>query len=486
MTGVSIHAHFYQPPRDDPATGTMPHEFGAEPYGNWNQKIAEECYRPNAERGNFEGISFDAGPTLLAWLSAELPEVHARLVASEGIYRQRHGTGNGMAQPYHHTILPLATRAEKELQVAWGIADFEHRFGHRPRGMWLPETAADLETLDVLAQQGIEFTILAPWQAASRRVDPTRPYWVRLPRRRKIAVFFFVASVSGRLSFDPSVSVDADAFARYHLTPLARRLERAGEEDGLLLVATDGELYGHHQKFRDLFLERLLAGAIEDAGMELTTPALYLDRHPPDDTVDLALPSAWSCHHGVARWQRECPCTPGADWKQPLRAALGELARGLDEAFFVAASGFVDDPEALLRRYVEVVLGRLELAELAAQIGGKRLGRVRLAKLQRLLAAQWQRHRIFTSCGWFWSELDRIEPVNNLVAAAVAYEWTQAATGRDPAPGIREALAPARSRSTGRSAAEIFDAELARLGGKPLAGSALRATSRRSRSRVRD
>src|SRR5689334_14944757 len=173
---LCIHGHFYQPPREDPLTGAVPNEVGAAPYRNWNERIHAECYRANAALGNFERISFNVGPTLFEWMDRYDPATCRRIVEQDRANLQQFGVGNAMAQSYNHLIMPLASTADKHTQIAWGIADFQHRFGRRPQGMWLPETAVDLETLAIMAELGIEFTILAPWQAESSTLDPTEPY----------------------------------------------------------------------------------------------------------------------------------------------------------------------------------------------------------------------------------------------------------------------------------------------------------------------
>jgi alpha-amylase/alpha-mannosidase (GH57 family) len=191
---LCIHAHFYQPPRTDPISGLIPSEIGARPFRNWNERIHAECYAPNAYLGNFEHISFNVGPTLFEWMSEYDPETTRRIIAQDRAHVRRHGVGNAMAQSYNHTILPLASYRDKVTQVEWGIAEFIHRFGRPPQGMWLPEASVDQETLSVLAEHGIQFTILAPWQANSDQLDTTEAYHVCLPQERSITVFFTTRS----------------------------------------------------------------------------------------------------------------------------------------------------------------------------------------------------------------------------------------------------------------------------------------------------
>lgn len=455
---LAIHAHCYQPDRSQPETGRLPLDPGAAPYRDFNAKITAECYRPNAELGNFERLSFDIGPTLAAWLERSEPATWGKIQRAARRYAADHGAGNALAQSFHHTILPLASRRDQQLQVAWGIADFEHRFGRRPRGLWLPETAADLETLAVLAEQGIEFTILAPWQAAdAEALDVTVPYWVELPGGGRIAVFFFHAELSATLSFNPDATRDADRFAAR-----LKRATTASRRPRLLTLATDGELYGHHQKFRDLFLAQLLDSSAPAAGFEVSTPERFLAAHPPTTAVELSTPSSWSCHHGVDRWRRACPCTPDAAWKAPLRAALDQLAERLDAAYLSFAEPYVEDPWRLRQRWIEVLLQQRPAAEVIAAEASRPLSEEIRRALERLLAAQVQRQRMFTSCGRFFSDPEGREPGYVLTAAAAAIRWTRAVTGEDAEPETMERLSDeAAAPLARRLAAALESAEVA-------------------------
>jgi len=233
----SIHGHFYQPPREDPLTGQVPREPGAEPYHDWNERINAQCYRPNAQRGNFDLIGFDLGPTLAAWLERHDPQTYHRILAADAASLRRDGVGNALALPYNHVILPLASRRDKLIQVQWGIADFTHRFRRPPEGMWLPETAVDLEALEILAQSGIKFTILAPWQAAANNVDTSEPYQVVLPSGNSITVLFFDAQLSKHMSWTPRLTEDADTFARMSLLMRASWHKEMTGRDQLALAA---------------------------------------------------------------------------------------------------------------------------------------------------------------------------------------------------------------------------------------------------------
>jgi len=450
-----IHGHFYQPPREDPLTGVIPIETGAAPYSNWNERIHAECYVPNAELGNFARISYNVGPTLMNWMAGKDPVTYARIIAQDRENYDRHGVGNAMAQSYNHTILPLANRLGKITQIRWGIADFQFRFGHRPHGMWLPETAIDTETLTILVDEGIEYTVLAPWQAVEYHGDSSLPCWVDLPGKRRIVVFFYNQDLSTRVSFDPGATSNADKFLTDTLVP---RYKSKSEVDGpqLYLLASDGELYGHHQKFRDKFLDYLLDGAVNSYGIELTYPGLWLKEHPPTQTVKICENTSWSCHHGVTRWMGDCDCTPGSKWKAPLRKGLSQLAGLLDNIYFNAMSSFVCDPWDLRHQYIHVILGQISVADFVQTAVGRSLAEADLEQISLLLAAQYERQRMFTSCGWFFDEFDRIEPRNNVAYAAQAVWLTFKATGIDLTGQAQEFLKNVKSSRTGLKGDVVF------------------------------
>ncbi len=307
---LCLHGHFYQPPRENPFTNQIPPEPAATPFANFNEKITVEYYAPNAEAGNFDALNFDLGPTLAAWLEKAHPEVLKRIVEADHRHVARYGVGNAMAQAYNHTILPLATTRDKQTQITWGLSDFRHRYGREATGMWLAETAVDLETLDILAQHGITYTVLAPWQAASP-IDPSEPYRVRLFGGRSITVFFYNAPLSGGVSFDWNTTSNADLFAANYLPGQLQESKREAGQPQLILIATDGELYGHHRPWRDKFLSHLINFGAPAYGFEVCTLERYMRMFPATREAELRLPSAWSCSHGIARWDAGCECTEG-------------------------------------------------------------------------------------------------------------------------------------------------------------------------------
>ncbi|MGH2508815.1 MAG: DUF3536 domain-containing protein, partial [Ktedonobacteraceae bacterium] len=425
---LCLHGHFYQPPRENPFTNQIPQEFEAAPFANFNEKITSECYAPNAEAGNFDALNFDLGPTLAAWLEQAHPAILRRIIAADQRHIARYGVGNAMAQAYNHTILPLATTRDKQTQIAWGLSDFRHRYGHEALGMWLAETAVDLETLDVLAQQGITYTVLAPWQAATA-IDPSEPYLVKLFNGRSITVFFYNAPLSGGVSFDGNTTSNADRFASHYLPDQVVRHKHEAGLPQLILIATDGELYGHHRPWRDKFLAHLLNVGAPTYGFEVCSLERYMLLHPATREVELRLPSAWSCHHGIARWNEGCACTEGdSAWKSALRQALNHLAERGDQLFERHAAKTLANPWAARDAYLPVRNGWQSEESFWQSFGkdqqppaDKRLARRTL----RLLEAQYYQQYSFTSCGFFFEDLKRIEPRNDIAFArrAISQYW---------------------------------------------------------------
>ena len=447
MKSFCIHAHFYQPPREDPFTGIISPEEGAEPFANFNEKINAECYRPNTELGNFEALSFNLGPTLAAWLESHDPLTHRRIVEADRRSRAAYGAGNALAQPYHHTILPLATRRDKETQIAWGMADFRHRFGHKSLGMWLPEMAVDQETLEVLAGQGIAFTILSPHQAKGQ-LDGAGPYRVRLPLGREIAIFFRDETLSNYLAFNSLMTNSAKDFTGNCLS--------GGE--GLRLIATDGETFGHHHRGGEHFLHHLLHETAPRVGYEVTFLAHYLQEHPPMAEVEIIDDTSWSCGHGVARWRDGCICTHGdSKWKRPLRLALDRLAQEIDALYQDEVERRVVDPWTLRNDYIQVVLGEIEKrAFLAQQVSGK-LTEEQAKQILTLLEAQYCRQAMYTSCGFFFEDLSRLEPRYVIAYAAKAIHLVKEATGISLEEGFKRDLRLAESWITDQTGEDIYN-----------------------------
>lgn len=456
---VCLYGHFYQPPREDPFTGSIPHEPGATPYDNFNEKITAECYRPNADEGNFASISFDVGPTLAMWLEQRHPDIHQIIVNADRQSVAQYGAGNALAQAFNHTILPLATARDKRTQVIWGMADFAHRFGHPAEGMWLAETAVDLETLDLLAEQGVTYTVLAPWQSATA-VDPTEPYTVRLPSGRSIVVFFYNGPLSGGVSFDWDTTTNADSFAASYLPNHLNEDKVARKEDQLIVVATDGELYGHHKPWRDRFLNHLVREGASAYGFEVISLGRYLRDHPPVREVALRVPSAWSCSHGVARWGDGCECTEGdSSWKPALRHALDNLAARLNETFERETAATLHDPWAARDDYLSLRNGWASAEEFWTRHGkndGHPMSMAAEERTLQLLEAQYYGQWMYTSCGFFFEDLDRIEPRNDIAFARKAISLVWQAARLDLETDFTCDLAAAKSWRTGLTGADIY------------------------------
>lgn len=431
LKAVCVHGHFYQPPREDPLTGQIPEEPGAQPYKNWNERIHTECYQSNARLGNFEKISFNIGPTLLQWMEQFDKPTYQAIIVQENKTYERYGVGNGMAQAYNHVILPLSNRRDKITQIEWGIIDFKHRFGHHPAGMWLPETAVDMETLCMLADHGIKFTILAPWQVENNEyLDTTQPYFVDLPEDRDpIVVFLYDRNLSTSVSFQSEATRNAERFIDHWIgSTSSPSLQPTA---GLRLIASDGELYGHHKAYRDKFLAHLLNGALHQRGFDITYPGRWLKQYPPEKFVRIRENTSWSCHHGIMRWKGKCACTPGAAWKKPLREGLESLAEDIDQGYHAFLSQYITNPWKLRDRYIHVLLGEKSLCDILHGDIDQPLSVNEINQIGMLLAAQYEKQRMFTSCGWFFDNFDRIEPKNNIAYTAQAIWLTNEVMGID-------------------------------------------------------
>jgi hypothetical protein len=449
----SIHGHFYQPPREEPFTGQIPREAGAEPYHDFNEKITAECYQPNAAVSNFERISFDLGPTLAAWMSAHAADTYQRIVQSDRANVERFGLGNAVAQSAHHSILPLARRRDKITQVAWGIASFEFRFGRKPEGMWLPEMAVDYETLEALAGVGLSFTILSDDQVQGDTGGRAGPYRIRLSAGRSITVFVRDRFLSNQISFDMEHFPGARAWA-------AQALGARGP--GLTLVATDGETFGHHHRGGVRFLQDLVGRDAPATGFQVTTLSKYLADHPPQVEIEIREMTSWSCGHGVARWVTGCDCTPGdGRWKGALRRALDNLSGEMDLVYTTEAGALGVKPWTLRDAYIAVVLGQMDGRTFLAAQGLGDLPTPAAERILKLLRAEFHRQRMYASCAFFFEELTRFEPRYAIANAARAVQLVKEATGEDLSHGFRRDLSAACSPRAGVTGADLYDAIIA-------------------------
>ena len=431
---LAVHGHFYQPAREDPFTGEVAHDPSAAPAHDWNDRIVLEAYAPNAELGNFGRIGWDLGPTLARWLREHRRTLHDTIMAQAT-------PGSVMAQGYHHAILPLASARDRRTEIRWAIRDVELRTGYRPAGLWLPEAAVDWLTLRIAAEEGIRWTILAPWQAEDG-ADTRVAHQVELGDGLRIVAGFYDAGLSATVSFDAASTADADRFAE---GPVAYRLA----DGGTALISTDGELYGHHQPFRDLFLHRLLTSGASDRGIEVTTPGSWLGSLDPRDlpVAHISERTSWSCHHGVARWSSECGCAAEGRWKAPLRQALDRLAGAIDPLTEARLASVGLDAWAARDRYVDVASGYQDPTDWVTDELGRagRPGDVAAGDLLlTLMQAQASRLAMFASCGWYWEDPRRPETAQVLRFAAHAVRLVDEACGTDLEQTLVEELGAVR------------------------------------------
>lgn len=532
QTALVIHGHFYQPPRENPWTGEIEEQSSARPFRDWNERIHFECYRPNAfarivdpsgrvERilNNYAGLSFNFGPTLLAWLERHHPATYARVLRADAeSSRARAGHGNAIAQGYHHAILPLCNERDRRTEISWGLADFRLRFGRDPESLWLPETACDAATLCALVEEGLRYVILSPFQAARVRpleggewrdvgggkIDATVPYLFRHPdgSGRSIAIFFYDGEAARAVAFERALVSSRG---------LVSQFERAARRGAgrLVNVATDGESYGHHFRYGDLCLAHTLEEEAARHGFRLTNYGEFLEENPPACEVELATwgagedcaretattaaaevavevasgitsgdaarvaaqsmaeGTAWSCAHGLGRWSRDCGCNASERagwnqrWRAPLRDALNFLRDEAAAVFEERGGELLRDPWAARDRYVELLVDPArDPAEFLCEQAGRALSHDEQSLALRLLEMQRGSLMTFTSCGWFFDDIAGIETVQVLRYAARTLELLEecgaAAAPRDE---FLDRLAEARSNVRGAgNGADVFRA----------------------------
>lgn len=480
---VCIHGHWYQPPRENPFTGVIGPQPSAAPFDDWNERITAECYQPNTraeildEEGNvrrrintYEYVSSDWGPTLLTWLEKHHPGTYRAIVDADRKAVERFdGHGTAVAHPYNHIILPLANRRDKRTQILWGKADFTHRFGREPEGMWLPETAVDLESLELMSDAGIGYTILSPYQAASvldtdewidvvgGRIDTRVPYKVQLFGGRDIAVFFYNGSLSHEIAFDGLLE-DGSMLARR----LVESLGEPGGESHLSHVATDGETYGHHHRRGEMALAKAIEDLESDPRVDLAPYGQFLAENPPTRIVRIIEGTAWSCAHGVDRWRDDCGCHTGRypewsqEWRKHLRDALDFLRDAAVADFESVGATVLDDPWNARDHYIEVILGG------SSEVFLNRHGRQGLTEEQRTLALelleiQRESMLMYTSCGWFFDDISGLEAVLVLRHGGRVVDLTRRVLGKDLEPDFLELLSRAESNVGHHNGREIYE-----------------------------
>ncbi|MBF0405567.1 MAG: DUF3536 domain-containing protein [Nitrospirae bacterium] len=504
---ICIHGHFYQPPRENPWLEEVEYQESAAPYHNWNERITAECYAANAASkildhegmvtgiiNNYSKISFNFGPTLLSWLQRHDPDVYCAIIEADKLSMERFsGHGSALAQVYNHMIMPLANQFDKITQVIWGIRDFESRFGRRPEGIWLAETAVDVETLDILVDNGILYTILAPRQASrvkrpatntssdneaaddemfdmpvimeeqetreqelwtdvsNGRIDPAMPYLCKLPSGRTITLFFYDGPISGDIAFS-GVLHDGRNFA-YRLTSA---FTDTRDFPQIVHIATDGETYGHHHNRGEMALTyclHVIESGDNHTGGRLTNYGQYLEKHPPVYEVEIYDGSSWSCVHGIGRWMDDCGCCSGMhhgwsqQWRRPLRDAMDWLRDRLAGIFEIEGGKYLKSPWDARNDYIEVILDR-NRATVNAFIDRHALTNLTMkdrTRVLKLLEMQRNSMLMYTSCGWFFDEISGIETVQIMDYAARAMQYAQDLTGISLEGEYIEKLRHARS-----------------------------------------
>lgn len=473
---ICIHGHFYQPPRENAWLEAVELQDSAYPYHDWNARINAECYAANAVSrildgqgrivqmvNNYANMSFNFGPTLLAWLADNAPDTYRIILQADATSRGRFsGHGSALAQPYNHMIMPLSNPRDKYTQIFWGVKDFEHRFERQPEGMWLPETAVNRETLDVLVELGIQFTILSPYQAEKVRavgetewqdvrngtIDPTMPYIQRLASGRSIVIFFYDGPLSRAVAFERLLK-NGESFAERLLSGYSDDRQHPQ----LVNIATDGESYGHHHRFGDMALAYAL-NYIETNGLaRLTNYGEFLANHPPSHEVEILDNTSWSCAHGIERWRSDCGCNSGQNhkwnqaWREPLRNALDWLRDELEQPYEQSARQYLKDPWRARNDYIEVVLNRLpdSVEQFLAQHSLQPLNSTDTLNVLKLLEMQRFLMLMYTSCGWFFDELSGIETVQVIQYAGRAIQLYNDLFNTDIEPRFLEQMEQAKS-----------------------------------------
>ncbi len=515
---LCIHGHFYQPPRENPWTDRVPREPSAAPFHDWNARIHAECYRANAYArihdhegriqgivDNYERISFNFGPTLARWLGRHDPDVQSRLRAADAAQLRASGHGGAVAQAYAHPIVPLCNPADRRTHLSWGLSDFRRRFGRAAEGLWLPETAASADTLETLIELGVRYTILAPEQIAAVRAS-ARDEWQQVDRDsvdtgraylwrhrdgsgRTISIGVFDGPLSRAIAFGETANraeslIDA-------VKGSADRSQVHGQR--LVLCTSDGELWGHHKKFADLTLS--FATRVEAArrGIETTNLGAYLERHPPVWEMQLAegpdgQGTAWSCGHGLGRWQRDCGCNMGGPhagnqkWRGPLRAGLDIIRDAAAALYEDAAGDLFEDPWRARDDYGAVVDDPPDVRDRALEKHARRRWKASAeARLQarKLLELQRTTLLMYASCGWFFDDVAGLEGALVLRMGAHALHQMGELGARPPTAKVLAVLAEARSNH----AAQGTGADVMRRGAQDrvtvshaVAGAALAAT----------
>lgn len=467
---ICIHGHFYQPPRENPWLEEIELQDSASPFHDWNERINEECYAPNAvsrilnpERlvidisNNYKKMSFNFGPTLLSWMSRKASETHKAIIQADNESKFS-GHSPAMAQAYNHMIMPLANPRDKRTQVKWGIRDFEHRFGRKPEGMWLPECAVDLESLDIMAEHGIKFVVLAPHQFSrfrkigedqwkeSKEADLKTPYLCRLPSGRTISIFFYFGPASRDTAF-ANVLDNGEIFAKRLIS------EFSGDGPQIVAIATDGETYGHHHKQGEMALAYCFYYLESNRLANVTVFGEYLEKHPPTHEAEIVEKTSWSCAHGVERWMSDCGDNSGTHpgwnqgWRTPLRWAMDWLREALIPIYEREAAIYLKDPWAARDDYIDIILDRSteNVDRFFSRHATRDLSLNDKVRALKLLEMQRHAMLMYSSDGWFFDEISGIETTQVMKYAARAIQTAKFVTGIDLEPEYANILHGAKS-----------------------------------------
>lgn len=474
---ICIHGHFYQPPRENPWLEDIELQDSAYPFHDWNERISEECYKTNtASRildkegdiasivNNYTRISFNFGPTLLSWMKKNQPEIYHSVLEADKISQKKfNGHGSAIAQIYNHLIMPLANERDKYTQVYWGIKDFQERFSRKPEGMWLSETAVDYQTLEILADLEIKYTILAPHQAAKVKkmgkgaswqevkdanIDFRQPYLCVLPSGKSIHIFFYNGPLAHEVSFGDLLK-NGERFAHQ----LMENFSEEHQKPELVHIATDGETFGHHHRFGDMALAYCLHYIEEKKLAGITNYGEYLELHPPTCEVQIVENTSWSCAHGIERWRNDCGCNTGMhpawhqQWRKPLREAMDWLRDQVGNFFEKDASAYFKDVWQARNEYITVILDRNpeRIQDFLNQFSSHHLNRKETIRAIKYLEMQRNAMLMYTSCGWFFDEISGIETTQVMQYAARCMQLAQELNEIDLEPEYLKRLEQAPS-----------------------------------------
>jgi alpha-amylase/alpha-mannosidase (GH57 family) len=474
---ICIHGHFYQPPRENPWLEDIELQDSAYPFHDWNERISEECYKTNtASRildkegdiirivNNYSSISFNFGPTLLSWMKKHQPEIYqAILDADKASIEKFNGHGSAIAQAYNHMIMPLANEKDKYTQVYWGIQDFQERFGRYPEGMWLPETAVNYDTLEILAELGIRYTILAPHQAAKIKkmendnqwedigysdINFRQAYLCNLPSGKSINVFFYNGALAHEVSFGGLLR-DGKKFA----DSLLSNFSQDEQKPEIVHIATDGETFGHHHRFGDMALSFCLNHIKENKLAKITNYGEYLELYPPAHEVQIVDNTSWSCVHGIERWRDDCGCHTGMNpnwnqkWRKPLRETMDWLRDKTINIFEEGASAYFQDVWQSRNEYINIILNRNmeNIDNFFNQFASYSLKHEEKIKALKYLEMQRNAMLMYTSCGWFFDDISRIETTQVMHYSARTMQLAKELHNIDLEPEYMERLRQAPS-----------------------------------------